>query len=443
MLTSNQALKARMTMDTNPTPQRLLRQSLIFYLTLLAGLWLIGIAGVYARAKMMHLPDFTTALWFSDGENPHADLRSFDQSVERFRLPDIEKPIVVYPAPMMSVYIVLYHLTQDPLTLFTAALLCAFLLAVLWFSAYLSRRCPPNRFLLSVTVIASSVLFYPLWFEVERSNMEGVVWVAVTLATISFAGRWYKTAALFVALSASMKIYPGILLLIFLKEKRYKELAVSLSLIVVFTVAGLWSLDHNLLSALQEVLTGLATLNSRFISGFLATLIGVDHSLFSPVKQVIRLLYPELARQNTQALNTKIAFASRIYSFTVLVCFAIAFFIWIRKLPLMNQLVVLLVLSVTLPPMSFEYTLLQVLPAFGIFLTCIVEATRQGLQIPRARMWALLGAFAFIAAPLSYVSGRHAGFGGQLKLVALAAIVIVVLKFPMSFIPGTHQREIT
>jgi len=142
-------------------------------------------------------------------------------------------------------------------------------------------------------------------------------------------------------------------------------------------------------------------------------------------------------------LNTKIAFALRIYSFTVLVSFAIAFFVWIRKLPLMNQLVVLLVLSVTLPPMSFEYTLLEVLPAFGIFLACIVEATRQGLRIPRARMWALLGSFAFIGAPLSYISGRYAGFGGQLKLVALVAIVIVVLKFPMSLIPEIHQQENT
>ncbi len=427
----------------HPPSQRLLRQSLIFYLTVLTGLWVIGIAGVYARAKMLHLSDFTTAFWFHDGENPHADLSGFDRNVERFRIRETGKPIVVYPPPMMSVYIVLNQLTQAPVPVFTAALLCSSLLAVLWFGANLSRGCPSKRFLLSLTVIASAVLFYPLWFEVERSNMEGVVWVAVTVATISFAGRWYKTAALFVALSASMKIYPGILLLIFLKEKRYKELALSLVLIVVFTVAGLWSLNPNLMAALQEVQAGLATLNSSHISGFLADGIGFDHSLFSPVKQFIRLLYPEIARQNTQALNTKIAFASRIYTFTVPVCFAVAFFVWIRKLPLMNQLVVLLVLSVTLPTMSLEYTLLEVLPAFGIFLACIVEATRQGLRLPRTRTWTFFGAFAFIAAPLSYVSGRHAGFGGQLKLVALAAIVIIALKFPMSFIPGIQQRETT
>ena len=82
--------------------------------------------------------------------------------------------------------------------------------------------------------------------------------------------------------------------------------------------------------------------------------------------------------------------------------------------------------------MSFEYTLLQVLPAFGIFLVCIVEATRQGLMIPRARTWTLFGAFAIVSAPLSYLSGRHAGFGGQVKLVALATIVILVLKLPCS-----------
>ncbi len=414
------------------SPAKFLRQSLIFYLIILVGLWLIGIAGVYARAKMLHLADFTTAIWFHDGENPHADLRGFDPGVKRFREPKTGKPIVVYPPPMMSVYLALNRLTEDPVTLFTGALFCTASIIAVWFSANLGRRFPPNQLLLSLTALASVVLFYPLWFEVERSNLEAVVWVAVTAATIALAKRWYKTAALFVALSASMKIYPGILLLIFLKEKRYKELALSLILIVVFTVAGLWSLNHNLLAAMQEVQAGFAVLNSTHISGFLSEGIGFDHSLFSPVKQAIRLLNADLARSNTELLNVKIAFASRIYSLGVAVSFAIAFLVWIRKLPLNNQLVVLLVLSITLPTMSFEYTLIEVLPALGLFLVCLAEATRRGQRVPHAWTWAILGSFAFLAAPLSYVSGRHAGFGGQLKLAALAAIVILSLKFPMA-----------
>ncbi len=218
-----------------------------------------------------------------------------------------------------------------------------------------------------------------------------------------------------------------------MKEKRYKELALSFILIVVFTVAGLWSLNHNLIAAMQEVQAGFALLNSTHISGFLSVGIGFDHSLFSPVKQAIRLLNPDMARLNTELLNIKIAFASRFYSLGVAVSFFIAFVVWIRKLPLMNQLVVLLILSVTLPTMSFEYTLIEVLPALGLFLVCLAEATRRGERLPHAWTWAILGSFAFLAAPLSYVSGRHAGFGGQIKLGALATIVISAFKFPMSY----------
>ncbi len=197
------------------SPAKFLRQSLIFYLVVLVGLWVIGIAGVYARARWLHLADFTTAIWFGDGANPHADLKGFDPGVMRFREPKTREPIVVYPPPMMSVYMALNRLTRDPVTLFTGALFCTASLIAIWFSANLSRRFPPNRLLLSLTAIASVVLFYPLWFEAERSNLEAVVWLAVSAATVALAKRWYKTAALFVALSASMKIYPGILLLIF------------------------------------------------------------------------------------------------------------------------------------------------------------------------------------------------------------------------------------
>lgn len=415
-------------MDTNPTPQRLLRQSLILYLALLAGLWLIGMAGVYARARMLHLSDVTTPFWFNDGKDSHSDLTTFDPTIERFRF--LGKPIVVYPPPMMSVYMPLYKLTKNPLPLFTAGVFCVYLAAVVWFGSYLSRRSPANKILLWTTVIASAVLYYPFWFEVERSNMEIVVWVAVTLAAIFLLARWYKLAALFIGLSASMKIYPGILLLILLEKKRYRELALSLCSIVVFWAVGLWSLNHNLTAAFQEFRDGLAILNHDFISGFVAANIGFDHSLFSPAKQVLRILNPDLAKNNIPLLNTRIALLSPIYTVAVPVCFAAAYLVWIRRLPFMNQLVILLVLSVTLPPMSFEYTLLQVLPAFGTFLVCVVDATGQGLRLPRTRMWGLLGAFALIAAPLSYVAGRYAGLGGQLKLAALVTIVILMIRFP-------------
>ena len=56
--------------------------------------------------------------------------------------------------------------------------------------------------------------------------MEGFLWVVVALGLTAFVARHHKTAAVLFGLAASMKMFPGILLLLLLARKRYKELVV-------------------------------------------------------------------------------------------------------------------------------------------------------------------------------------------------------------------------
>ena len=82
------------------------------------------------------------------------------------------------------------------------------------------------------------------------------------------------------------------------------------------------------------------------------TLIRYDHSLFAIVKQLLHGPYG----RDVVVLNSKIRAAASPYSLAVISGFVALYLFRIRKLPLLNQAIALIVLSITLPYMSLEYT---------------------------------------------------------------------------------------
>ena len=109
---------------------------------------------------------------------------------------------------------------------------------------------------------------------------------------------------------------------------------------------------------------GLAHLSATHIMAYLGMEIRYDHSLFAIVKQLLHVPYG----MDTAALNSKIRAAALPYSLLAISgCFALYWF-RIRKLPLLNQAIALIIVSITLPYMSLEYTLIHVYFAWALFI---------------------------------------------------------------------------
>ena len=280
-----------------------------------------------------------------------------------------------------------------------------------------------NRLLLTGTVSASLILSYPLMYLVERANMEGILWAVLALGLTAFVYRRHGTAAVLFALAASMKLFPGVLLLLLLARKRYKELAISVVAFAVFTVAALRLLGPSIPEEVAEVRAGLATMSATHIMAYLGTEIRYDHSLFAIVKQSLHVPYA----MDVATLNGKIQAAALPYSLLAISGFVALYWFRIRKLPLLNQAIVLIVVSVTLPYMSSEYTLNHVYFAWALFMLFLARDVATGREsIPWPAAAAMLASFAFV-----FALGPFGRYAGHLKTGALMVLVFTASAVPM------------
>jgi Glycosyltransferase family 87 len=404
------------------------RRCCAFYLCALIGFWIFSVGEMYARSRWLNKPFSVPSSFFVyDGTNTFRDFLHFDPVTERFSKAST-LPTIPYPAPMMCVYLLFTRVFPAPLNAYLVFIIISatYGAACLILALCSSRSSSSvNRLLPAGVVGVSVILSYPLMFVLERANMEGFVWAVLALGLTEFVARHHKTAGVLFALAASMKIFPGVLLLLLLARKRYKELAISVVAFAVFTVIALRLLGPSIPAEIEEVRAGLDKVSATHLVAYFSDMeMGYDHSLFAIVKQVLYLSYGT----DPVALNSKIRAAALPYSLLVFSGFAALYWLRIRKLPLLNQAIALIIAAVTLPYVSFEYTLTHVYFAWALFLLFLardVATGRESISWPAARVMLACFAFVFALAPF----GRYAS--GQLKTCALMVLLIAVLTVPM------------
>jgi glycosyl transferase family 87 len=407
---------------------RFVQRCCIFYLCALIGFWILSVGQFYAKAHQQNQPFSLTSILFKARAYSFTDFLDFDPVTERVvgRGPKNAgyQLVIPYPAPMMCVYILFNRVFREPLyayllfIILSVAAAAAGLIAALYCSG-------ENRWQLAAVVGVSAILSYPLIFLLERGNMEGFVWAVMALGLTAFVLRHHKTAGVLFALAASMKVFPGILLLLLFARRRYKELAIAVVAFGVFTVIGLWTLNHSIPAAMAEVRAGLAKLSESHLTGYRYEEIAYDHSLFSILKQVLFLYHKH--NPEDPALNNDIRAAALPYMLLVLPVLPAVYWFRIRKLPLLNQAIALIVLAVTIPYISFEYTLNHVYFAWALFLLFLardVATGRESIPWPAAAMMLTALAFVFALGPADRAAG-------QLKTCALMVLLLVAVTVPM------------
>jgi len=82
---------------------------------------------------------------------------------------------------------------------------------------------------------------YPLYFLIDRGNIDSLVILFMFLGLISLAG-WSLTAGAFLALAVSMKVYPILLLPALLAQRRFKVAAVTILVLAILILPApqLW-----------------------------------------------------------------------------------------------------------------------------------------------------------------------------------------------------------
>lgn len=119
------------------------------------------------------------------------------------------------------------------------ALWCMEALFVGFYALLAYRFMPPMPFKpiwTAVFILCS----YPLWFTLDRANLEMLLFIVCGLFIWAYQEGRLKTAGFLLALAINMKLYPAVLFVLFVADKKYKELFYTLALTVLFFAIGYW-----------------------------------------------------------------------------------------------------------------------------------------------------------------------------------------------------------
>ncbi len=99
-------------------------------------------------------------------------------------------------------------------------------------------------------------LTYPFLFSADRGNFESLLFIFLLAFLFFYQRRKYLVSAIFLSLAISLKLYPAVLLVLFIPEKRFREIAVCLASTAVITFASLMCFKGGFLPNITFLLQG-------------------------------------------------------------------------------------------------------------------------------------------------------------------------------------------
>jgi hypothetical protein len=353
-----------------------------------------------------------------------------------------------YPAPLAVLYGVLYKIPHAlPYYLLgyvEAVIVCAWLMMRALHARGLSRGV---AFAFTGTAF---LLSYPIRTLFESANTEGIV------AMIAAAGAWTVLrdrcwlGATLIAIAGTMKIFPFVLLALLLSKRRYREFAWGLVVAVAVNLVSLAIVGPSIAEAQRHVDAGIRYVKYTFIFTTRPAAVTFNHSLFTLFKFGIVWLNRRMHPMSGHSATDFIVRATRERmlletTFNVYVATAAAFgivlyFGWMRRMPLLNQLLALSACALMLPPLSADYTLLHLLFPFGLLCVYAVDRWRNAVQVPG--LTACFVCFAPIFSFQTYITWRYR-FSCEFRGLGLLVLLIVAMRyrFPWAELDRTGDTQ--
>ena len=374
-------------------------------------------------------------------------------------------PTFSYPAP--ATYVFAFWLRTFPHHPALAYLL--FLVASIFFAMVVLWRITqagrPVNYGLRAAIVATGLLGFPLIFTADRANMEAVVTLVLGIGLALFASEKNYASAIFIGLSACIKPFPVIFLLLLVRKRRYREVATGIAVAAGTVLLVLTTLGPTPIEAYQGLRPGV----QLYFNSYVVTLRSLDehrfeHSIMDTLKSVasgwsdlkmvaekVPVRKPQADKSSDQTLGaslesqatpdrttySKAAILGVIFALSLVLDAIGLGFVLIRvfQLPVVNQMILLGVSATLFPFVASEYTLLYLYVPFGIFLIFLTRDVATGfVEFSRRRILGFLCLFALLFAPLSF-TGRYLG---SIQTVLLVVLLLAAARIPM---PSSLFRE--
>jgi len=405
-----------------------------------AAMTLLSEAYSWAMSFFFHLrpPYGGTFTWQDAGW----DLMIYQPRFLFFRTPHFWDPMVypyTYPAPLAPVYWLFYHVPH-PLRVYLVLSSAALALWAWYFAGKIAAH-RASRLWTFVLLVLFLVAAWPVRFLLQTGNLETLVAFILGVGILAaMRGRW-TVAAVLIGIAGSMKIYPLMLLGLVLSQRRYQEFAWGVIAAALTTTAALALLGPSIFAAQRHIDEGLAFLTPRYILAPLPDGLRFNHSLFSLVKAGVAAVdhvrhpiggaAPADALRATRTVRefTQMHRALQVYVPIVAALALALYWLRIKHLPMLNQIVILSVGTVLLPPFSFDYSLVQLLVPLGLLCVYTMDKWRHSEQ-PHGL------ALAFTCFALIFTTGAyfqiHYQIAAQVRTLALIVLVFAALNYPFA-----------
>ncbi len=409
--------------------------AMLLFLLAICTMTLLSIAYTFTATYILKLPyPYGLPLFFADDR--WFDFTIYHDRFQHFRTPafwdDYEYPFT-YPAPLAILYAALYkipHVLRYYLTAYAAATVAALLVM----RRILAERGVGNASAIVFT-LALFAFNYPLRTLFESANTEGIVAILAAFGVLYILrDRCYLGGAL-IAIAGTLKIFPFILLALLLSKRRYREFFFALAVTFVVNLASLAIVGPSIAEAQRRIAAGIHYVQVTFIYSVNPAAVTFNHSLFTlvkfPVVALHRHLHPLVIDNHADWLVRAAAERTLLdTTFTVYVIVAasfglLAYFLWIRRLPMLNQVLALTICALVLPPLSADYTLIHLLFPFALLCLYAIAMGRKNIDIPGLKACFLC--FAPIFSFQTYITWRYR-YSCEFRTIAMVVLLILVLR---------------
>jgi hypothetical protein len=391
------------------------------YVWTVAGLWALSALPLVVRSAKLWSAG---PLWYVP---PFYDFGCFYDRIRLVHQPafwtSMVGPVWDYPAPDVFVYELFYHFNRgnggEHRVFFGFLAYLIFSGAVLLFAGVMlvrglrRRGIGWTRALMFPAVLL--LLCWPIYFGLQRGNIEFFLDAGVAAGLWAYVRRRWWLAAVLIGAFGTGKLYPLLLLGLLIPAKRWTELVFGVATAAGVTVAATWwigaapaGVKHS--KGIWHGLQSWVMSNSMVFDGYRN---GFDHSLFGVLKL--------MCAGHAQWLMP----LALMYAAVGAVGMLVLFFGRTWKMPRANQMLLVSIGAVLLPPSSFDYTLVLLVPIFvWVMLLSAEDACERG------RCWVVV-LFAMLFAPETFATWSGVFFAGQLKMVGLLVLLAMAVCFPL------------
>ncbi len=336
----------------------------------------------------------------------------------------------MYPAPSIFCYVPFYPFIQPTHWWLNYGVfilvVSAIDLVVAWRFVDALRRCGLSMQHAIRLIAVTVMLGWPLYFAFERGNIELLLWVGIEAGVACFAHRRYAAAATLIGVFGSAKLYPLLLLALFLKPPRFRHLLLGAAAAGGTTLAALRYLEPDIGYAYRQISAGVRLWTELTTLKYWPAGVGPDHSIFG------------LLREATGGSILQVPHVLNLYLVSAGLVTSMVFLRRVRSLPVPNQVLFIVCAATLLPPTSFDYTLLlQLIPWGWVTLLCVDQARRNE---PVERYFLPMALFGIVLAPLTFLhthSSLPLYFAGPFRCVAMLGLAGVSAWRPLT---GEHGK---